>query len=144
MKLIKVKDSELKEKSDQIRNLQAELETTKEKLKVPEKKEISLHTKKISTQDTIVRALTEESSRLKQKVLQLSKSYGERDDASELEKENQAMTEQQAKKKKVEEDLEDLNLKIDKFATEQENAKQLKAKIDEQLLSIQSEKEEKH
>ena len=94
MKLIKVKDSEVKEKSDQIRNLQAELGTMKEKLKVPEKKEISLHTKKISTQDTIIRALTEESSRLKQKVLQLSKSYGERDDASELEKENQAMAEQ--------------------------------------------------
>ena len=72
MKLIKVKDSELKEKSDQIRNLHAELETTKEKLKVPEKKEISLHTKKISTQDTIIRALIEESSCLKQKVLQLS------------------------------------------------------------------------
>ena len=47
-------------------------------------------------------------------------------------------------KKNVEEDLEDLNLKIEKFATEQEDAKQLKGKIDEQLLSIQSEKEEKH
>ena len=75
-------------------NRQSEVETIKEKLKIPEKKEILLLTKKISTQDTIISALTEESSHLKQKVLQLSKSYGERDDASELEKENQAMADQ--------------------------------------------------
>ena len=60
MNLIKVKDSELKENSDQIRNLHAELETTREKLKVQEKKEILLLTKKISTQDTIISALIEE------------------------------------------------------------------------------------
>ena len=38
MNLNKVKDSKLKEKCNQIRNLQVKLETTKEKLKAPEKK----------------------------------------------------------------------------------------------------------
>ena len=87
---------------------------------------------------------TEKMAEVQALRLQCQEEYMEMMNAAEdtKKKADQKMEYVLQAQKKVEKDLEDLNLKIEKFATEQEDAKQLKGKIDEQLLSIQSEKEE--